>query len=330
MTIYDIAKEAGVAASTVSRVINNKPGIRAETRERVQALLKKYNFTPDVAARGLVMQSSRIIGILMQDIRVEHHIDSAYLIEQEMTRHGYCCVTMSTGMTDEKKAQYIKILEERRVEGAILVGSMFATDKVEKSIQKHLANIPVVIVNGYLDLPNVYGVTADEEGGVRKCTEKMIAQGRKKLAFVNDSDSPSNRKKLEGFKKAMADAGVSEESIWFYQTEESSLQGGYEATSRVLAEHEDVQGIFYSIDLIAVGGIRALKAAGMDVPGQVSVAGVDNSLYGEICTPQLTTVDNRLIELSEAASEILLAAIEGKACDHRRAFPTKIIEREST
>ncbi|MDO5539448.1 MAG: LacI family DNA-binding transcriptional regulator [Eubacteriales bacterium] len=330
MTIYDIAKEAGVAASTVSRVINNKPGIKAETRERIQELLKKYNFTPDVAARGLVMQSSKIIGILMQDIRVVHHIDSAYLIEQDMTKHGYCCITMSTGKTDEKRAEYIKILEERRVEGAILVGSMFAAEKVAKSIQEHLSNIPIVIVNGYLDLPNVYGVMADEMGGVQECTELMISRGKKKLAFVNDADTPSNRKKIEGFKKAMKAAGWTEEDLWIYQTVESSMEGGFEAAKQVLQEHPDVQGLVYSIDLTAVGGIRALKELGVDVPGQISVTGVDNSVYGEISAPQLTTLDNRLVELSGAASEILLAAMSGKMCDHKRIYPAKIIEREST
>lgn len=330
MTIYDIAKEAGVAASTVSRVINNKPGIRTETRERVQELLKKYNFTPDLAARGLVMQSSKIIGILMQDIRVVHHIDSAYLIEQDMTRHGYCCITMSTGKTDEKRAEYIKILEERRVEGAILVGSMFATDKVARSIQEHLSNVPVVIVNGYLDLPNVYGVVADEMTGVQRCTELMISREKRKLAFINDADTPSNRKKMEGFKRVMTDAGWPEDDLWFYLTPESSMEGGYETAKQVLREHPDVQGLIYSIDLTAVGGIRALKEMGIDVPGQISVTGVDNAVYGEISSPQLTTLDNRLVELSGAASEILLAAMKGKTCDHKRVFDTEIIEREST
>ena len=90
-TIYDIAKEAGVSASTVSRVVNNKPGINEKTRKKVQQLLEKYNYIPNEAARGLVTQSSRIIGILIEDIRVFHHTESAYVIEQEMTRLGYTC-----------------------------------------------------------------------------------------------------------------------------------------------------------------------------------------------------------------------------------------------
>ena len=165
MTIYDIAKQAGVSASTVSRVINNKPGINAQTRKRVQKLLNENHYTPNEAARGLVMQSSKIIGILIEDLRIEHHTESAYVIEQEMTALGYTCITLSTGRRDEKKADYIRILEQRRVDGAILMGSMFETEAVKKSIKEHLPDVPVAIVNGYLDLPNVYGILIDEELG---------------------------------------------------------------------------------------------------------------------------------------------------------------------
>ena len=97
MTIYDIATAAGVSASTVSRVINHKSGIRKETREKIEKLIEEYNYSPNVAARGLVMQSSKMIGILLVDIRVVHHIDNAFAIEQELAKRGYCSIIMSTG-----------------------------------------------------------------------------------------------------------------------------------------------------------------------------------------------------------------------------------------
>ena len=97
MTIYDIAKEAGVSASTVSRVINNKPGVRKETKKKIQQLLAKYNYSPNEAARGLVTQASKIIGILVDDIRTIHHTDGAYIIERELVKLGYCCIIFNTG-----------------------------------------------------------------------------------------------------------------------------------------------------------------------------------------------------------------------------------------
>ena len=168
MTIYDIAREAGVSASTVSRVINHKPGIREETRRRIQKLLEEYDYTPDIAARGLATQATRFIGILIEDIRVSHHTESSYVIEQEMTRRGYTCITFSTGPDSSSKAKYIQILEQRRVEGVILIGSMFANDEVRRSLERCLADIPVMLVNGEMDLPNVYSVLIDEERGTEE------------------------------------------------------------------------------------------------------------------------------------------------------------------
>lgn len=330
MTIYDIAREAGVAASTVSRVINNKPGIKLETRQRVQELLKKYNYIPDAAARGLVMQSSRLVGILIVDIRVAHHVDSAFVIEQELTRRGYCCIIMSTGPEDEKKAEYIRILEQRRVEGVILMGSMFGTTAVKESIQKHLPKVPIVMVNGYLDLPNVSGVIVDEDAGVARCVDLLYGKGKTKIAFVLDSVSPANGHKQRGYCEGMIRNGAGEENLWLYDMKESSVRGGYETTLRILEEHPDVQGIIYSIDLVAVGGVRAAHDRGIEVPGQLGMIGIDNSIYGEICMPKLTTLDNRLQALSESAATILREGLEGKVQSKKMMMFSEIIEREST
>lgn len=330
MNIYDIAKEAGVAASTVSRVVNNKPGIKAETREKVQALLKKYNYTPNEAARGLVKQASKIIGILIVDIRVTHHIDSAYYIEQQMTQKGYCCITMSTGTNEEKQIEYIKILEQRRVEGVILMGSMFATEHVKKAIQQHLSKVPVVIVNGYLDLPNVSGVWVDELEGIEKCVELLYSKNHKKLAFIQAAYSPSNIKKEQGFVNAMMRNGWDKQDLWIYESKQGSWEGGYEATIQVVKDHPDIEGIIYAIDLIAVGGIRALHDLGLEVPKQVAVIGVDNSIYGEICMPRLTSLNNKLKELSDTAAHVLITALEGGVYSQRMMLFSDIVERETT
>ncbi len=175
-TIYDIAKEAGVSASTVSRVVNNKPGIHEKTRKKVQALLEKYNYSPN---------------------------EAAYVIEQELTRRGYTCITLSTGPDPERKAECIRILEQRRAEGAVLMGSMFGTESVEESIREHLPHVPIAMANGWLDLPNVYAVLADEAHGVEQCVELLAKQGRRRLAFVEDLDTPSNSSKKQGFQTAM-------------------------------------------------------------------------------------------------------------------------------
>ena len=269
MTIYDIAKQAGVSASTVSRVINNKPGINAQTRKRVQKLLNETHYPPNEADRGLVMQSSKIIGILIEDLRIEHHTESAYVIEQEMTALGYTCITLSTGRRDEKKADYIRILEQRRVDGAILMGSMFETEAVKKSIKEHLPDVPVAIVNGYLDLPNVYGILIDEERGVKDCAELMFKKGKKHLVMAVDSDTPSNRNKQKGYLRAMLEQGIAKEDIPFYTAVNKEFTNprdvraaGAKLTEQILTERPETDGIIYTTDLLAVGGLEAAKKMG--------------------------------------------------------------------
>ncbi len=330
MTIYDIAREAGVAASTVSRVINNKPGIKAETRERIQALLRKYNYTPDAAARGLVKQSTRMIGILIVDIRVPHHIDSAFVIEQEMVKKGYCCIIMSTGPTDEKKVEYIRLLGQRRVEGVILMSSMFMTDRVKEAIQQNLPGIPVVMVNGDMDLPNVSGVVVDEDIGVEQCVDLLVSKGKRRIAFVRDGHSPSVERKQAGYHAGMRKLGLSEEDLWVYQALEGTLSVGYEMTVDILREHPDAQGIIYAVDILAAGGVRAAQDLGYRVPEDLGLIGIDNCIYGEICMPKLTTLDNKMEELSNTAVAILQENLEGRMQKRKVLLQSEIVERETT
>ena len=334
MTIYDIAKQAGVSASTVSRVINNKPGINAQTRKRVQKLLNENHYTPNEAARGLVMQSSKIIGILIEDLRIEHHTESAYVIEQEMTALGYTCITLSTGRRDEKKADYIRILEQRRVDGAILMGSMFETEAVKKSIKEHL---PVAIVNGYLDLPNVYGILIDEERGVKDCAELMFKKGKKHLVMAVDSDTPSNRNKQKGYLRAMLEQGIAKEDIPFYTAVNKEFTNprdvraaGAKLTEQILTERPETDGIIYTTDLLAVGGLEAAKKMGKRIPQDLAIMGIDNTMYGEIVTPKLSSLDNKLVEVSQNASRAILDALDKKEVSHKVMLLTDIKERETT
>lgn len=335
MTIYDIAREAGVSASTVSRVINHKPGIKESTRKRVQELLERYNYTPDVSARGLVTQASRFIGILIEDIRVEHHTESAYVLEQAMTAQGYTCITFSTGPQPERKAQYIQILEQRRVEGVFLIGSMFGTPEVRQSIAQHLPSIPVVLVNGELDLSNSYNVLVDEQQGTADCIALLTKAGRCRPAYLMDTDTPANRNKVQGFRQGLVRCGLSGDAAVLTEKAagsdpRSTIARGRRETTALLEMQPDVDSILCATDLLAIGCLQELRARGIAVPQQVAVVGVDNTLYGQLCSPALTTLDNRLAEVSQTAAALLLDVLQGREAPHRQVLSAAIIEREST
>lgn len=336
MTIYDIARQAGVSASTVSRVINHKPGIKDSTRKRVEKLLAECGYTPDAAARGLVTQASRFVGILIEDIRVSHHTEAVYIIEQEMTRRGYTCITFSTGADPRRKAEYIQILEQRRVEGVILIGSMFGGEEVRREAERRLSSIPVVLVNGVLDLPNAYCVLADEERGAEDCAVLLAGEGRRRLAYLMDTPTPSNLSKQRGFFAGLRRCGLEPDpkGCVFDAAGEGNgprdaIRRGREAAARMLEAMPDADGVLCATDLLAIGCLQELRGRGVAVPERTAVIGVDNTLYGQLCVPTLTTLDNQLAEISLAAARMLLDALEGVAVTRRMTLRAEIIRRDS-
>ncbi len=329
MTIYDIAALAGVSASTVSRVVNHKPGIREETRQRVQELLDQHNYSPNEAARGLVTKASRLIGILIEDIRYAHHTDIAYCVEEEMSSHGYCSLILNTGLTDEKKCQAIRVLEQRQVDGILLVGSTFQCEAVKAALQTGLADTPVVMANGYLELPNVKGVLVDERQGVENCVKLLASRGHRRLACVLPGGTPSSASKGEGFRAGMAALGIAPQEAAVYQCR-TSLEEGEAMMERILAEHPETDGVIFGEDLAAVGAIRTLMERGISIPDQIAVIGVDNSRYCDICYPRLTSLNNRMLEMSMEAARILLDSLEGRSNPEKIMLFSSIVERETT
>ncbi|HWS30111.1 MAG TPA: LacI family DNA-binding transcriptional regulator [Clostridia bacterium] len=326
-TIYDIASAAGVSPSTVSRVINNKPGVKKATRDRVIKYLNEYNYSPNEAARGLVNQSSKMIGILISDMRTTHHTDGVYFIERELSKLGYCCIIFNTGREEAEKSDYIQILSTRRVEAAALIGSTFQSEMIAESIRTYMPNTPVILANGYLNLPNVYGVIADEQSGVASCVELLVKKGRRNLAFILNDATPSNLLKQNGFCTGIAQHLGTQPHIVLAGI---GKDDAYRATCTLMKEHPKTDGIIYSEDLLAVSGMRALKSMGYDVPKHVSVVGINNSAVAEICTPTLTSLDNMLFDLSVTAARNLIDVLQGKHVARKVMILSTLVEREST
>lgn len=330
MTIYEIAREAGVSASSVSRVINNKPGVNKQMRQKIQQLLERYNYVPNDVARGLATSNSKLVGILISDIRAQHHIRGAYHIANELASRNYFCMILNTGNSDEERAACIQLLRQRQVEAAVLMGSTFRTKAVEAAIKQFLPDAPVFMMNGFIDLPNVYGVLSDERCGIADCVALLGSRGKRHIAFFVDQPTPSSTLKTEGFIQGMAALGQPGTDLWIYRGIEGSQDGGYEAGQRLLSEHPEVDGLICSQDIIACGAMRAIKSSGRSVPGDVAVIGVDNSNYAEICTPRLTSLDNMIFDSCVTIAHKLADVLNGASTNQRTMLLTSIVEREST
>ncbi|HRX58135.1 MAG TPA: LacI family DNA-binding transcriptional regulator [Eubacteriales bacterium] len=328
VTIYEIAEAAGVSASTVSRVINDKPGVKKATKKRVLECLEEHHFSPNETARGLVNQSSKMIGILISDMRTTHHTDGIYYIQREFSRLGYGCLIMNTGHNDEDRAQYIQQMNQRRVEAAVLIGSTFQSGLVKDAIEQYMPKIPIIIANGYIDLPNVYGVIADEQGGTEKCVDLLRRRGYRYPAFAANRETPSNLLKIQGFRDGVRRCFPGQEPVVLITgSEQQEIES---ALGQLFEEHPQTDSVVFSEDPMAALCIRALHDRGIDVPTQVGVIGINNSFVAEICNPSLTSLDNMLLDLSVTAARNLIDVLQGRHVVKKMMVYSRLIEREST
>lgn len=327
MTIYDIAQKAGVSITTVSRVLNGKGKVSPETRRHVQEVLEASNYIPNQVAQGLASRASKTVGVITIDIRDIHHAAIAYMIEQSMSLAGYSTIMCNLGGSQKNLEQYITMLVSRQISGIFFIGSVFANAECESLIVKHLSNIPVLIANGILPAPNVYGVLADEYHGFFEAAELLVRKGRKRIALISSSRTPSEILKCSGYSDVMKRYQLEDIELMC----ERSIAGGKSGTEQLLRLRPDIDAIQYTEDLTATGGVHALHELGIDVPGQVAVIGCNSSVYCSLCYPTLTSIDNRLCDTGQSAAHMMLQLMAGKTdVPKTLSLTCRVIERSST
>ena len=262
MSIYEVAQKAGVSIATVSRVINNSSSVRPETRERVEAALKELNYRPNAIARSLVVNATNTIGILASDVRDSYYANAIYILEQEFLKLGYHVILCNTGGGLDKRKRYIGLLLEKKVDGMVLVGSIFKEKNGNAHILDASAVVPVVMLNSSLEGDNIYSVVCDDRTGVSKVVENLAQQGHKEMAYVYDVDSFSGLAKLQGFTDGMSCMGLPIHPEWIIQTE-SGLNGGRQAMARLEELKASCTAIITSEDILAAGILKGLTAKGI-------------------------------------------------------------------
>lgn len=329
MNIYDIAKEAGVSISTVSRVLNN--GKTSEKiRQQVQLVLDKYNYKPNAMARGLVVKTMKTIGILIVDVRVNHYANTAYIIEQEFRERGYNVLLCNTGGSMENNIKYINMLSERHVDGLVLVGSIFNEIEKEPDVMKSLENIPVVMANGHLSLPNSYSVIVDDYFGIKLAVEHLYERGHRKILYVQDMETASAKDKKKGFVGTMREYGLynGENNIVF--TTKYGLEGGKEVVRKILKSNIEFSAIVFGEDLTAIGAMKELKDNGYHIPKDVAITGYNNLDYALITDTELTSVDNKYSLLAHFSAQLLINLIEKRDSTASLSIKPSLVVRKSS
>lgn len=329
MNIYDIAKLAGVSYATVSRVINNKDDVKKETRERVQKLLDEYDYLPNSFARGLAKKGMKIIGIIVIDVRNIHHISTAFYVEKEFSKYGYTSIIGGCGMDYTKQEEYLRVMAGRNVDGLVLVGSRFQNDSTKKNLEKYFNKKPVVIANGYLNLSNVCGVVIEEKQAVTDVVDLLVQNGHRNIAFVNDYVTFSAQEKEEGFLQGIRknDISFNERNIRHIKTD---LELGEVETQKLLSINEDITAIIYSEDIMASGGVKACLNLNLRIPEDINIIGFNNSIYSDISTPRISSIDNKLLCMGETCSNALYSMLMGEEVDSIVKISPDFVVKETT
>jgi LacI family transcriptional regulator len=330
MNIYDIANEAGVSISTVSRVLNNKSHVNQATRHKIQVVLDKYNYIPSAIARGLVANSMKTVAIFTVDLRVPHYACTTYIIEREFSKRGYNVIVCNTGGELEETRKYARSLAaNRQADGVVLVGSVFNTLGRDAEVSTALRNLPVVVANGQLDLPNAYSVLVDDILGVSLAVDHLAGKGHRDMVYLKDLNTTSAMIKQIGFIRAMERLGLKHAKN-AVMTAVYGLEGGRQAAARILRRDPRPSAVVCDEDLSAVGLIKGLIGAGLRVPEDMAVTGYNNSEYSLICSPELTTVDNKGEMSALSCVQLLESRINNNSTFSSIQIKPELVVRQSS
>ena len=333
VTISKIARESGVSKATVSRVLNNRPGVLPETRSRVMAVIEKYQFQPNIHACSISKHHCRCIGLVFtMDIdyiyRNPFYTEIQRVILKVAKAHGYevlviCC-------EDLELREAVDAAMEKRVDGLIIVTPRQGQGA---SIQNMLdRGIPVVCLGRMReDVPCFQVCTNNYEGAVI-AMRHLGDLGHRRVGYINGPHylfSSGERYRaywdcMSKWKSAIT-AGLVQEG-------NNSIESGYTAAKAIFDAVPDVTAFFVASDLMAIGVLNAIKDMGKTIPGDISVVGFDNVPISKQFTPALTTIDQHISKKAESGTELLLSLIEGKPVPeaHNIEVPPTLVVRGST
>jgi LacI family transcriptional regulator len=326
MTIYDIARACNVSIATVSRVLNGSNKVRPSTRKKILAAMQDQNYSPNPFARGLGLDSMKMIGILCTDVSDAFFAKAISLVEHNLRERGFEVILGCTGTDLEDKKRFLQIMLNQHVDAIILVGSSYREDNDNTHLAEAANKVPIITINSSLEIPNVYCVVCDEGSGFRRCTEILADRGCKSILYLYDRLTYSGQQKLKGYKAGLKKTGLKENPELMVLINRT-LEDAQNLVQKYIDEHKHFDAILAAEDILAVGAQKALVANKMSLP----VIGCNNSILAACSTPSLTSIDNRLDALCPAAVSVLLQVLnKGETpVPSITTFPPILIYRDS-
>lgn len=329
VTIDDIAKELGIANSTVSRALRDEPTISAPVKQQVKRAAALMGYVPNIAARSLRTGRSRIIGLLVRDIRDGLSTEVIPGVEAACGARDYGLLVCNAGDDPMQERSYLHMLQQRRVDGILILTPKSASPEVYLAATR---GTPVVLIDATPENSPLCAVSVDHVTGLYLATTHLLHLGHRRIALLSGPLSlwPCSNS-AKGYKMAMGEAGIEAKDHVVVATEQTDIAAGYEGMLSILELVPRPTALAVVSDLMAAGAVEATSAHGMAVPRDFSIVGYDDIPLAALLSPPLTTVNQDKENLARKSVELLLEEIESSEHTHRQVLlkPTLVV-RAST
>ena len=324
--LAEVAKKVGVSEATVSRVLNGKPGVSDTTRESVLTALDVLGYERPSKLRG---QRARLIGLVLPEVQNPIFPALAEVIGANLAQRGFTPVLCARTAGGLSEANYVDMLLEQHASGVVFTGGNFAEAAASHEHYRLLRarGVPVVLINALADNLGFPCVSTDDGSAAIQAFTHLSALGHERIGLVlGPEDHMPSRRKLAAFTEAAQRAQMSVAPV---EHALFSLEGGQAATTRML--RQGVTGVICASDVLALGAIRAVRRAGLTVPGDVSVVGYDDSAWLNCTDPPLTTVRQPIQSMGGSAVALLVNQMETViAHPEELLFEPELVVRGST
>lgn len=341
VTIKDIAKEANVSVTTVSRVLNNKPDVNYKTKQKVLQVIKKLNYNPNGIARGLVLQKTYTIGLIIPDICNPYFPEVARGVQDQAKKLGYSVILYNSDNNKQSEIEAIQLLKSKQVDGIILSLSVSNSEELDQ-LEKN--NFPVVQIDRKISGSNSPSVTIDNILSAYNATEYLLQLGHTRLAHITGNlGTKTGQDRLQGFQSALQAYGLDGNPIYIREGNYSK-DSGYLEMKALLELKQRPTAIFAANDLMALGAYEAIFDAGLKISEEIAIIGHDDIDVASLIRPGLTTMSQPTYNLGQIAAKMLIQKISNYGSeDHEETtndenilsqneivLNTKLIVREST
>ncbi len=330
--IKDVAKHAGVSVGTVSNVINHPDMVSAETRERVRAVIERLGYVRSESARQLRAGRSRIMALLVLDMGNPFFVDVARGAERAARKAGLGVMVCNSGQSADEEADYLGLFAEQRVRGVLLTPAD-ATGRNIEAFRRH--RIPFVLVDRVAEGTTECSVSVDDVMGGALAVRHLVDAGHRSVAYVSGPpDLHQVRDRRQGALNALAEAGLAPETLRELPTEHLTVSAGRDAGARILGLADRPTAVFCANDLLALGVLQSMYAAGVRVPEDIAIVGYDDIEFAAAAVVPLTSVRQPAVTMGAMAAELLLEETESESAadhEHRRVVlqPELVVRRSS-